>query len=124
MNKEEMRKMLPLIKEWAENEDAELYYEGCYLPNPSFDSSPGDYEIKYPKKMIIVNGIEVPAPEEKKPENRSEYFIPGWQNEINFNIWYWDNDELDNDRFEKGIVYLNKQDAIARAKAMLVYKEK
>lgn len=124
MNKEEMKKMLPLIKEWVENESAELYCCGVLLLTPAFDTRLEDYEIKYPKKTIIINGVEVPAPEKKEPIRGSRYFVadPADTDSHCESCWY--EDEEDYFRLTNGLVYLNSEDAIARSKAMLIFKEK
>lgn len=72
---------------------------------------------------ICVNGVEVPAPEKVAPEKGSTYYIP----DVGVDTFYykhkWLNDRFDLKNLERGLVYLNKEDAIARAKAMLLTTE-
>lgn len=122
--KEKYKEMLPIIEEWCNNEDAQLYCEGNFLLTPSFDCPVEDYEIRYPKKTIIVNGIEVPAPEKGKLKIKEPYFVPNFSPADGYSWSFWHNDDMDNYHLSRGLVYKKKEDAIARAKAMLVYQEK
>lgn len=125
MNKENARKILLIVKEWVENEDAELYFEGNLVTwSPSFDSDPEDYKIRYPKKTITVNGVEVPAPEKKGLKFNTPYFVSSVEDDTYFVEYVWDDSFFDNIHLNRGLIYLNKEDAISRATAMLVYKEK
>ena len=76
----------------------------------------------YPKTRII-NGFEVPAPETNEPESHADYYLVStiaecfyrnetWSGHRAHRTWHriW---------LERGLVFLNKEDAIANAKAML-----
>lgn len=89
--------------------DTQSYMSGC-----SFRLAP---------RTIMVNGVEVPAPESVAPPKGATYYIPTT-----------DTDELWSERWnqavkvttrhiERGLVYLDKESAIARAKAMLITQE-
>lgn len=126
MEKDHWRKMLPIIKEWVENEDAALIYRGDEIFNPSFESPAPVYKIIYPKKTILVNGVEVPAPETKMPEIGAQYYTPqisALDRDKKFKEYPWDGGSFDKSYLEAGLIYLNKEDAIERAKAMMLYKE-
>lgn len=82
------------------------------------------YEFRLASHTITVNGVEVPAPESVAPEKGKHFYVPDiysdayaygnqWNGYSDVHIGY----------FERGLVYLNKEDAIARAKAMLLTQE-
>ena len=80
-------------------------------------------EYRRKRKMILVNGIEVPAPETEKPEMGQEYYVPSIRCEDKYQGWIWRNDNADNRWLKEGLVYLPSEDAIARAKAMMKWEE-
>lgn len=125
VDKENAREILNIVEEWVNNPDAELYFEGNLVTwSPSFDSNPRLYEVRYPKKTIVVNGVEVPAPEKKALVRGSRYFVTDPTDTEYHCESFWYEDEEDYFRLANGLVYLKEEDAIARAKAMLIYKEK
>lgn len=73
-------------------------------------------------RTVMCNGVEVPAPESVAPKVNDAYFLPHvfsdelYAKRSNFN------EGLTDSHVGMGIVYLNKEDAIARAKAMLITK--
>lgn len=79
-------------------------------------------QFRLAPRTILVNGVEVPAPEKEAPADGAEYFVPyldiGAYEEL-----YWKQDELDARLLNRGLVYLDKASAIARAKAMLITQE-
>lgn len=81
-------------------------------------------EFRLAPRTIIVNGVEVPAPEVVKPQRGTKYYVSTVERE---NTYYleaiWDEHCLDRFWLNRGLVYLNKEDAIARAKAMLIAQE-
>lgn len=72
----------------------------------------------YPKTRTI-NGFEVPAPETKEPESLANYYLAVISTEDFYRGETWTG--WDSDRFwlKQGLIFLNKEDAIANAKAML-----
>lgn len=81
------------------------------------------YEFRLASHTITVNGVEVPAPESKAPSYDSEYFVAD-PTAAEFTWRYsWEYAESDCMFLERGLVYLRKEDAIARAKAMLLTQE-
>lgn len=72
------------------------------------------------QKTQMVNGFEVPAPETEKPEEGSVYYAPMPTNILLYQGALWSTCLTLNLRLlERGLVFLNKEDAIANAKAML-----
>lgn len=80
--------------------------------------SPFDIIGMYPETRII-NGFEVPAPETKKPALDTKYYTPLLTNNGFCCGVRWDDDGSDNRSLQRGLVFLNVEDAIANAKAML-----
>ena len=74
-------------------------------------------------RTIIVNGVEVPAPEAAYPEDGVDFYVPDLAEADLFSEGNWDEAEWDLNALDRGLVYLRKEDAIARAKAMLITKE-
>lgn len=76
-----------------------------------------------PRRTIRVNGVEVPAPEMVAPSYDSEYFVADpTATEFTWRF-SWQDAESDCMFLERGLVYLRKEDAIDRAKAMLLTQE-
>lgn len=81
---------------------------------------------KYRKKtsVILVNGIEVPAPVKDKVhiEYGSYYYVPCITDPDNPTCMTFGDDHYDENILNKGLFYVNREDAAARAKVMLVTK--
>jgi hypothetical protein len=101
---------------WNYNDDWKL----CLL-NGDFDGYAWEFRIA--PRTILVNGVEVPAPEKDAPADGAEYFVPQFLDIGAYEALYWKQDELDARLLERGLVYLDKASAIARAKAMLITQE-
>ncbi len=67
-------------------------------------------------RTIMCNGFEVPAPETEAPECSASFYVP----DPSLDSWYssaaWSNSRQI--FLARGLVYLKRYDAIARAKAM------
>lgn len=88
-----------------------------------FDSPSECYRAK--RKMIRVNGVEVPAPETEVPAHGTTYYMPNMDNirDTPYCIrTSWHNCNAYLQRLSDGLVYLNKEDAEARARAMLKFE--
>lgn len=89
--------------------------EGFYLGEEShYYDIIGMYQ-----KTRIINGFEVPAPETKSPDRDTRYFTASHASAEFSSAITWKNGEFDNLLLERGLVFLNKEDAIANEKAML-----
>lgn len=80
-------------------------------------------EFRLAPRTIRVNGVEVPAPEMVAPEKGRTYYVPDLAEGDCCYDYTWVNDLFDVRTLERGLVYLTKEDAIARAKAMLLTQE-
>ena len=117
---------MPVLRSW-EVWGFRIYKDGIDLMNWAYD---GRYYLDgedglldiigmWPKTRII-NGFEVPAPETQDPEEGTTYYIPllHTTNLYGKDVWY--RDEQWHKRYiKRGMVFLNAEDAITTAKAML-----
>lgn len=80
-------------------------------------------EFRLAPRTVMCNGVEVPAPESVSPAQGTVYYTPHVTREPGYNKETWDRAAgFDLRVLEHGLVYLKKEDAIARAKAMLITK--
>ena len=91
---------------------------GSYLLESEDSEDSADIIGMWPKTRII-NGFEVPAPETTKPGCGTTYFTSSLTDRTMARRQEWDNTGLDIRVLKRGLVFLNKEDAIANAKAML-----
>ena len=72
------------------------------------------------RKTRVVNGFSVPAPETKAPASNSLYYAALTNREywISTGGYLWVGDKIDLRFLSRGLVFLNKDDAVANAKAM------
>ncbi len=66
----------------------------------------------------VINGFTVPAPETKAPPHKSEYFLSDIFGDAWVEDMTWDDTEPDHRWLRRGLVFLDKDAAIANAKAM------
>lgn len=90
--------------------------DGCY--GMDGDVSGLDIVGMYPKTHII-NGFEVPAPVVEEPNEGDMYFTANILEAEFYEEERWSVGSYDLRLLERGLVFLNKEDAIANAKAML-----
>lgn len=114
--------ILPVIQAGAKGSSiGEIQSSGkIHKINPD-DKSFGffsDMSYQVIRDMIVVNGFEVPAGVTVTPEYDDEYFYPISSSESLYGTSNY-NGIIDHLRFNRGIIYLAKEDAIARANAML-----
>lgn len=76
------------------------------------------FRLKQNKRAVTVNG-KVFYSEVSKPEHGSMYSIPDISSEYMYFQTVWKNDSIGNRCLERGIVFLNKEDAAGYAKAVL-----
>jgi len=80
-------------------------------------------QFRLAPRTILVNGVEVPAPEKEAPGTGIPYFVPSITTEDLYTKITWDGGRADNLWLERYLVYLCQESAIARAKAMLITQE-
>ena len=108
---------------YANGEDVEFYRntnEWVLIDEPSFTDR---YSYRVKRRMILVNGVEVPAPESDDLSKNLTYYVPAiFWSEATANQANWSGDIVDKNRLKAGLVYLTKENAIARAEAMLKFE--
>lgn len=102
--------------------DFMTYHGQCYLAQINETDFGGACEYRIKPRTVMCNGVEVPAPESVAPESMTQVFAPSTFSIDLYSSWCWHNDRVDDVYLERGLVYLNQEDAIARAKAMLITK--
>jgi hypothetical protein len=105
---------LPIITAFAEGKTILFNGEKCGGAL-GFMNDASEYSIAPP--TITVNGFEVPVPETVAPEGK--YFVPNVYDNDFVNDMFWNGAACEDTFLRRGLVYLNKDHAIARAKAML-----
>lgn len=76
-------------------------------------------EFRRKQKTIKVNGVDVPEPLKEMPAYGTPYFVPYlFDDDLQERITCW-NDEYDKRCFERGLMHLSRENAIAHAKAIL-----
>lgn len=93
--------------------------KGKLKEHHAFGFAPEYYQIANP--IIIVNGFEVPAPESEGLAFGQQYYIPSLSG-AHCNAFSWNGDDFDLRMLDRGLVYLNADDAEARGKAMIKYE--
>lgn len=83
------------------------------------------FEVRIKPDVIVVNGIEVPAPEKVAPVVGKRYFVPLLGAHDLVHTCYWargggDTDDLQ--YLERGLVHLCRENAAAHSKALLAHK--
>lgn len=79
------------------------------------------YEVRSTKRLYRQR-VKIPKAETKKPDPGTIYFTPDPScpsDPYRSHMWRWETLGVDLNRLRAGVVYLKKDDAIARAKAML-----
>lgn len=72
----------------------------------------------YPETRVI-NGFEVPAPETEELEYSTSYYIASSEARRFYSCETWNDHDMDKLWLERGLVFLNKEDAVANTKAMM-----
>lgn len=70
-------------------------------------------------KTRTINGFEVPAPETEEPDYDTMYWLTSTVDIYFYSYVAWFGNDEDKRWLERGLVFLNKEDAAANAKAML-----
>lgn len=94
--------------EWVEQEHSPLWRT--------------DFNYRRKPRKILVNGIEVPAPEEKELKYDTKYWIPEPTKSDRLRLvdeFQWVDDDTDRAWLAAGIVHLTQEAAQAHAEAML-----
>lgn len=97
---------------WAPMSSGGLWHVNFILDQPD------GVQFRRKAKTRVVNGFTVPAPEEKAPKPRQEYWVPDTCDRVFCADLRWGDAASDSMLLERGLVFLDKDAAIANAKAM------
>lgn len=78
-----------------------------------------NYVFRIKPKTAMFYGKELPMYETVKPEIGETYFYPLLSGQPKYSDCEWANDEFDQENLKNGMVFLNREDAIQWAKAMI-----
>lgn len=82
------------------------------------------FQFRLAPRTILVNGVEVPAPESVEPSDGTVCFVPDITKSSLQSSFTWMDYEDCRELLKKDILYLKEDNAIARAKAMLIVQSK
>lgn len=115
-----------LIVAWAENPRQKVWYKGSDDWRPVEISPSWRYEYDWhigehpPKRKIMIGDVEIDAPETVAPDYGTDYFVADPSDELYVGVALdWDGDDYDIQVLKCGLVHLNKEAAIAHAKALI-----
>ena len=91
-------------------------YAGVNLSIHSIDTQSSYYRAP---RVFTHPGGTCPAPETVAPRFRSMYWVPDFYEDDLVYGFGWDGDDIDKKRLSRGLVYLTREAAIARAELML-----
>lgn len=100
------------------------FYSSFELGDSDNYSKHSGAEYRLAPRTIFVNGVEVTAPESAALEYGCSYYVATTDDDDCASESTWTGHRLDLLWLKRGLVYLNKEDAIARAKAMLLTSDK
>lgn len=114
-----------LIVRWAGNPSQKVWYKGLDDWRPVEISPSWHYEYDWhigehpPKRKIMIGDVEIDAPEAVDLKHGDEYFLPDASMPEFYSESRWANDHYDSTRLNRGQIHLNKEAAIAHAKALI-----
>ena len=114
-----------LIIAWANGETIQLWggdkHGWLDILDPSFNCNT---KFRVKPEIILINGIEVPAPVTDKLELHQSYYTPSLVGFSFYNPRAWSNSVIDGDNLRRGIVHLSEEAAEQHAKALLSFTSK
>ena len=114
-----------LIIAWANGETIQVWggdrYGWLDVLEPSFNC---DTEFRVKPEIILINGIEVPAPERQELSEGTRYYVPQLMSAELYNWDEWGDEPMDKRALSRGTVHLTKESAVQHAKALLSFTSK
>ena len=93
-----------------------LQYRGIHLSADRLNTKSPYYRAP---RVFTHPGGTCPAPETEAPMIGSRYWVPDFAEGSLSYSYIWGRDETDNNHLSRGLVYLTREAAIARAELML-----
>lgn len=108
----------PSQKVWWKNPSATKW--NIFVGTPCWDA---DYIYHIgehpPKRKIMIGDVEIDAPEVSELAHNTEYYLPNIGAPEMYSESRWHRDDIDAFRLKTGVIHLNKEAAIAHAKALI-----
>jgi len=98
-----------------------VYSNGNEIREPIDFYCPYKYKVK--PETVVINEIEVERGVTVEPVKGKTYFTPVVTNDTLCGSVSWRGDEYDKGCFCRGLVFLEKEKAVAMTKAMLSFKK-
>ena len=114
-----------LIVAWAGDPSQKVWYKGLDDWRPVEISPSWRYEYDWyigehpPKRKIMIGDVEIDAHEIESPRVDTEYFVPNVGRCLMVDMIDWRDSALDRNMLKRGLIHLNKEAAIAHAKALI-----
>ena len=100
-----------------------LMFKGCTVESPRLNLSDHFLDEQSPyyraPRVFTHPGGTCPAPETEAPEVGGQYWHPYFTNKQNAAVSIWEDGSYDKRLLSRGLVYLTREAAIARAELML-----
>ncbi len=80
------------------------------------------HEVRIKPDVIIVNGIEVPAPEKVPPTSEERYYVASPTDDEGYRWATWCDDEQDLRYLRLQVLHKTQEAAVSHSKAMLAHK--
>ena len=93
-----------------------LQYRGIHLSADRLNTPSPYYRAP---RVFAHPGGTCPAPETEAPGRKTMYWVPDFYDDGLVYGFRWDGDDIDKKRLSRGLVYLTREAAIARAELML-----
>jgi hypothetical protein len=104
--------LMPDSDEWIDETDEESIL--TMIANCIYNN----YSVRVKPRMITIEARKIPMPETVAPPVGTMFYVPAVCSIDYFLNFIWDS-EFNKRLLKRGLVYLNKDDAIKAAKAML-----
>lgn len=113
-----------LLRAIADGKRLETAYAGAWHPmteKAAFErmARGDDIEWREAPQSVLQVTCAVPAPMARAPQYGDVYYFPSLEVAELWGHDGWSGDQIDNRLFSRGLCYATKEDAIARARAML-----
>lgn len=96
------------------------YHKNCSLRDMEGKGFADACEYRLTPRTILVNGVEVPAPESEMPDSHEKYYLPRPDHANLVEEFTNLNPALTRRHIGLGILYLDKDACVVRTKAMLI----
>lgn len=112
-----------LLRAIADGKRLETMYAGAWFPmaeKAAFERMARGDDIEWRESNLVRQvACDVPRPMSEHPKCSCLYYVPNIYAAESPGLFMWGGDSIDRRYFSSGLCYATKEDAIARARAML-----